>query len=121
MREKVKERSTEDEEISINTASTSSPTPASTTTPDIAMFGAWLELAVASGRVVLPTNVTLEAVLWCLRQRRTSLPSLFSTWDGGAFGWQLKVSQLALQVPQCFLIFLAVKCIKEVYKKTAKL
>ena len=66
---------------------------------DLSSFGNWLELASASGRVTLPPSANVESVVWCLRSRGTDLASLCGMWAGGAFGWQLRVSQLNLQPP----------------------
>ena len=66
---------------------------------DLSSFGSWLELALASGRASLPPGANVESVLWSLRARGTDLGSLHGMWAGGAFGWQLRVSQLNLQPP----------------------
>ena len=75
------------------------PSSSSSTLGDLSSFGSWLELALASGRVSLPSSANVESVLWSLRARGTDLATLHSMWDGGAFGWQLRVSQLNLQPP----------------------
>ena len=75
------------------------PSSSSSSLGDLSSFGSWLELALASGRVSLPPSANVESVLWSLRARGTDLASLYGMWAGGAFGWQLRVSQLNLQPP----------------------
>ena len=75
------------------------PSSSSSSLGDLSSFGSWLELALASGRVSLPPSANVESVLWSLRARGTDLASLHGMWAGGAFGWQLRVSQLNLQPP----------------------
>ena len=75
------------------------PSSSTSSLGDLSSFGSWLELALASGRVSLPTSANVDSVLWCLRARGTDLASLHGMWAGGAFGWQLRVSQLNLQPP----------------------
>ena len=75
------------------------PSSSSSSLGDLSSFGSWLELALASGRVILPPSANVESVLWSLRARGTDLGSLHGMWAGGAFGWQLRVSQLNLQPP----------------------
>ena len=75
------------------------PSSSSSSLGDLSSFGSWLELASASGRVSLPPSANVESVLWSLRARGTDLASLHGMWAGGAFGWQLRVSQLNLQPP----------------------